>query len=108
MIFEVKPQFSSVDLDALAARIKTEIAIDGLKWSEEHKKEPVAFGIYKLRVGCIIEDSVETEVIMEQITDLEGEIEIDEEDDEGESTGNKVTVNDKLVQSVDIGAFQKI
>ena len=36
---------------------------------------------------------------------MEGDIEIDEEDDEGEPTSNKTTVNDKLVQSVDIGGL---
>jgi translation elongation factor EF-1beta len=30
--------------------------MDGLAWKEETKKEPVAFGIFKLIIGAVIED----------------------------------------------------
>ena len=32
------------------------IELDGLFWKTEYKKEPVAYGIYKLVIGCVVED----------------------------------------------------
>ena len=60
--------------------------MDGLVWKTEYKKEPVAFGIYKLIVGCVIEDEkISTDDLQEKIESFEDE-----------------------VQSVDIAAFNKI
>jgi len=56
VLFEVKPFDSETDLDAVAAKIFAEIVMDGLLWKTEYKKDPVAFGIYKLIIGCTIED----------------------------------------------------
>lgn len=56
ILWEVKPLDSETDLDAVAVRIK-KIVQDGLNWKEEHKKEPVAFGIMKLIIGAVIEDA---------------------------------------------------
>jgi len=56
VLFEVKPFDSETDLDAVAAKIFAEIILDGLLWKTEYKKDPVAFGIYKLIIGCTIED----------------------------------------------------
>lgn len=108
VLFDIKPQYSSVDLDILAERIRAEIVVDGLKWTDEHKKIPVAFTIFKLNLGCVILDTVETEDLIDKIMAIEGEIEIDEEDDDGEPTGNKLIVTEPLAQSVDIATFQKI
>jgi translation elongation factor EF-1beta len=81
----VKPWETETDLDALFLKIKA-IEMDGLIWKEEYKKEPIAYGINKLVVGCVIEDAkVSTE-------DLQEKIEAFEED----------------VQSVDIAIFSKI
>lgn len=108
VVFDVKPQYSTVDLDTLAERIRAEIRMEGLKWGEQYKKVPVAFGIYKLAIGCVIEDSVETELISELICEMKGQIQVDVEDEEGEATGEKETIEDNLAQSVDIALFQKL
>ena len=55
VMFEVKPCDSDTDLDALAKRI-FEIKMDGLYWKTEYKKEPVAFGIFKLIIAVTVED----------------------------------------------------
>ena len=39
----------------MAAKILT-IQMDGLYWKTEYKKEPVAYGIYKLIIGVSVED----------------------------------------------------
>merc|ERR1719263_2742431 len=57
IIFEVKPLDDTTDLDALAQRIFS-CERDGLIWkSGDYKKEPVAFGIFKLIIGFSCEDS---------------------------------------------------
>jgi len=74
------------DLDALAAKILA-IEKDGLFWKTEYKKEPVAFGIFKLIMGFVIEDdkvSVDNDIIPM----------LEEWEDE--------------VQSVDINSFNKL
>ena len=46
--------------------------MDGLVWKTEFKKEPVAFGVFKLLVACVIEDDkVPTDDIIEQIEAFE-------------------------------------
>lgn len=32
------------------------IEMDGLFWKTEYKKEPIAYGIHKLVIGCVVED----------------------------------------------------
>jgi len=86
VIFEVKPLESETDLDVLGARIIKEVAMDGLVWKTEFKKAPVAYGIFKIQIGCTIEDDkVSTDDIVEQIEGM-----------------------DDMVQSVDIAAFNKL
>merc|ERR1712066_959087 len=83
---DVKPFDDETDLDALAAKIKSEIAMDGLVWGQKHEKKPLAFGIFKLVVTAVVEDEkVSTDDLTEKI---------EEYDDE--------------VQSVDIAAFNKL
>ena len=65
VLIEVKPESDETDLDALAARILA-VERDGLTWKTEYKKEPVAFGIFKLLIGFVIEDdkvSVDNDII---------------------------------------------
>ena len=74
------------DLDALAAKILA-VEKDGLFWKTEYKKEPVAYGIFKLIIGFVIEDdkvSVDNDIIPM----------LEEWEDE--------------VQSVDIQSFNKL
>lgn len=55
-------------------------------WKTEYKKEPLAYGIFKLVVGCTIEDAKVS------VDDLQESIEAFED----------------LVQSVDIAVFNKV
>jgi translation elongation factor EF-1beta len=64
-----------------------EIKKDGLLWKTEFKKEPVAFGVWKLVIGCTVEDEkVSVDDLIEQIQDQ----------------------YEDNVQSVDIVAFNKV
>ena len=86
VMLEVKPLDDTIDLDALANKIFTEITQDGLFWKTEFKKEPVAFGIFKLIIGFSLEDEkVSVDGVVEKIEELED-----------------------FVQSVEIAAFNKI
>ena len=86
VMLEVKPLDSETNLDDLAAKIFAEVKQEGLFWKTEYKKEPVAFGIYKLVVGFSCEDEkVSVDDIVEKIEAYEEE-----------------------VQSVEILAFNKI
>ena len=61
------------------------IKMDGLQWKTEFKKEPIAFGVFKIVIGAAVEDEkVSVDMLQEKIEDLED------------------------VQSVDILAFNKI
>jgi elongation factor 1-beta len=85
VIFDVKVFEQEQDLDALAKKI-LELEMDGLQWRTEYKKIPVAFGMYKLQMGCTIEDD---KVLTDDIFD-------------------KITAWEDEVQSVDIASFQKV
>lgn len=86
VLLEVKPLDDTTDLDKLATGIIKNITQDGLYWKTEYKKEPVAFGIFKLIIGFSLEDEkVSVDDIVEKIEALEDE-----------------------VQSVEIAAFNKI
>jgi elongation factor 1-beta len=81
----VKPYEAETDLDELFKKVRT-IEMEGLVWKEEYKKEPIAFGVHKLVVGCVIEDEkVSTDDLQDAIQAFEEE-----------------------VQSVDIAVFSKI
>ena len=61
--------------------------MDGLFWKTEFKKEPVAFGVFKIVIGMTIEDEkVSVDDLIEKLTEHF-------EDD---------------IQSVDIAAFNKL
>lgn len=67
VVFDVKVYDQETDLTKLFEKIK-QISMDGLVWNEEPKIIPVAFGMNKLQVGCVVEDAkVSTEDIFEQI-----------------------------------------
>ena len=72
-------------MDTLAVKI-LDINMDGLTWKTEYKKEPVAFGVYKIVIGAVVEDEkVSTDLVEEAITAFEDE-----------------------VQSIDIQSFNKL
>ena len=86
VMLEVKPLDDTIDLDTLANKIFSDITQDGLFWKTEFKKEPVAFGIFKLIIGFSLEDEkVSVDGVVEKIEELED-----------------------FVQSVEIAAFNKI
>lgn len=71
VLYEVKPLDDTTDLDELAARILG-IKMDGLYWKTEYKKEPVAFGIFKLVIGVTVEDEkVSVDGLQEKIEEFE-------------------------------------
>ena len=87
VMLEVKPLDDTTNLDDLAARILKECAMDGAYWKTEYKKEPVAFGIFKLIVAVTIEDekvSVDNDLI------------------------EKIEAMDDMVQSTEIALFNKL
>ena len=60
--------------------------MDGLDWKTEYKKEPVAYGVFKIVIGAVVEDEkVSTDDVQEKIEAFE-----------------------ELVQSVDIVCFNKL
>lgn len=74
------------NLDDLAKKIM-EVEVDGLVWKKEYSKKPIAFGMEKLEIGCIIEDEkVGTDDLFEKI---QGKWE-------------------EEIQSIDIVQFQKL
>ena len=86
VMLEVKPLDDTIDLDALAKKLIAEVTQDGLFWKTEFKKEPVAFGIFKLIIGFSLEDD---KVSVDDIVE-------------------KIEAYDELVQSVEIAVFNKI
>ena len=86
VMLEVKPLDDTTSLDDLAKKIFSEITQEGLFWKTEYKKEPVAFGIFKLIIGFSCEDEkVSVDDVVEKIEALE-----------------------EFVQSVEIASFNKI
>ena len=85
IVWEVKPWGEDTNLEALADKIIA-IQMDGLHWKTEWKKEPVAYGIFKIQIGATVEDAkVSTDLVQEKIEEFEDD-----------------------VQSVDIVAFNKL
>ncbi len=74
VVFDVKVYEQEQDLKALAEKIY-QIVLDGLVWNKEPKILPIAFGMCKLQVGCVIEDDkVGTDDIFEIIEAWEDEV----------------------------------
>ena len=85
IVWDVKPWGEETDLEALANKILG-IEMDGLFWKTQWKKEPVAYGVFKIQIGATVEDDkVSTDLIQEAIEAFEDD-----------------------VQSVDIVAFNKL
>ena len=84
IIYDVKPWDDTIDTKEIEKKVR-EIEKDGLVWGAA-KILPVAFGIKKLQICCVVEDEkVSSDWLEEQITDIED-----------------------LVQSVDVVAFNKV
>lgn len=84
VLLDCKPWDDETDMKAFEESVRT-IVMDGLVWGAS-KLVPVAYGLKKLQIGCVIEDDkVSTEVLEEKILEFED-----------------------YCQSVDIAAFNKI
>lgn len=88
-----------------------DIKLNGLEWSVTCKKVPIAYGLMKLQIGCVIvDDLVNTDDIIERIECLGldeaaaqkhiARRDAGEEDDEEEPEG--------MVQSAEIVSFNKL
>jgi len=84
IVLDVKPWDDETDLDAMEKSVRSIVA-DGLLWGPS-KRLPVAFGVKKLQIGCVVEDDkIGTDFLEEKICEFED-----------------------YVQSVDIVSFNKI
>uniref|UniRef100_A0A7E4W0W9 DUF2431 domain-containing protein n=1 Tax=Panagrellus redivivus TaxID=6233 RepID=A0A7E4W0W9_PANRE len=84
IIYDVKPWDDTINTDDIEAAVRS-IQMEGLVWGAA-KKVPVAFGIVKLQICCVVEDEkVSSDALEEAITGFED-----------------------LVQSVDVVAFNKV
>jgi len=83
-LLDVKPWDDETDMKALEAQVRT-VEMDGMIWGAS-KLVPLAYGIKKLQIMCVIEDDkVSVDELQEKIQEFED-----------------------YVQSVDIAAFNKI
>lgn len=84
ILLDVKPWDDETDMKELEAAVRT-VVMDGLLWGAS-KLVPLAYGIKKLQICCVIEDDkVSVDELQEKIQEFED-----------------------FVQSVDIAAFNKI
>jgi elongation factor 1-beta len=84
IIYDVKPWDDTIVIDDIEKAVRG-IQMDGLVWGAA-KKVPVAFGLNKLQICCVVEDDkVSSDALEEAICDFED-----------------------LVQSVDVVAFNKV
>ncbi|CAH2238244.1 jg11523 [Pararge aegeria aegeria] len=84
IILDVKPWDDETDMKAMEDAVR-KITTDGLLWGAA-KLVPLAFGIKKLQISCVVEDEkISVDWLTEEIEKLED-----------------------LVQSVDIAAFNKV
>ena len=84
IILDIKPWDDETPLEDMEAAVRT-ISTEGLLWGKAERK-PVAFGVFKLVVSCVVEDDkVSLDWLEEKILEIED-----------------------FVQSVDVVAFNKI
>ncbi|CAL1681023.1 unnamed protein product [Lasius platythorax] len=84
IILDVKPWDDETDMKEMENAVR-KVETDGLLWGAS-KLVPLAFGIHKLQISCVVEDDkVSVDWLVEQIQELED-----------------------YVQSVDIAAFNKV
>jgi len=84
ILLDVKPWDDETDLDAMEKAVRS-IEADGLIWGQS-KRIPVAYGVMKLQIGCVVEDDkIGTDFLEENICAFED-----------------------YIQSVDIASFNKI
>ena len=84
ILLDVKPWDDETDMKVMENNVRT-IVMDGLLWGAS-KLIPLAYGIKKLQIMCVIEDD---KVSVDELTE-------------------KIEAFEDFVQSVDIAAFNKI
>lgn len=84
VLLDVKPWDDETDMKAMETEVR-KIKTDGLLWGAA-KLVPLAFGIHKLQISCVVEDD---KVSIDWLTE-------------------EIEKNEDFVQSVDIAAFNKI
>lgn len=84
ILLDVKPWDDETDMKEMEKNVRT-IEMDGLVWGAS-KLVPLAYGIKKLQIMCVIEDE---KVSVDELTE-------------------KIQEFEDFVQSVDIAAFNKI
>lgn len=84
ILLDVKPWDDETDMKQMENNVRT-IEMDGLIWGAS-KLIPLAYGINKLQIMCVIEDD---KVSVDELTE-------------------KIEAFEDFVQSVDIAAFNKI
>jgi translation elongation factor EF-1beta len=67
VVMEVKPWEAEQDLNKLWKKITTEVALEGLKWGEGCNLVDVAFGIKKIVMSCVVNMTVSTDDVVEQM-----------------------------------------
>lgn len=100
------------DLDEIT-RLAKEIKVEGMTWGEAVKKVPVAFGLYKLQLSCVIlDDVVNTSDITDQLEALgmteEQKERLRRRQDEGNDEDDDDDEVEGLVQSAEIVSFNKL
>ena len=84
ILLDIKPWDDETDMGAMEREVRS-IAMDGLIWGAS-KLVPVAFGVKKLQISCVVEDD---KVSVDELVE-------------------KIEAFEDYVQSVDIAAFNKI
>ena len=76
IIFDVKVFEQEQDLKVLGEKI-LEITMDGLVWKKEFSMIPIAYGMQKLQMTCVVEDDkVMTDDLFDKIQAWEDEVQI--------------------------------
>lgn len=103
LILDVKPWDDETDMKDLEKAVRS-IVMDGLLWGAS-KLVPLAYGIHKLQISCVIEDEkVSVDILTENI---EGQEDFVSPVNETNAENSKYLFSSQ-VQSVDIAAFNKI
>lgn len=66
-MIEIKPRSISIDLHEVEKAVR-QIKMEGLEWAGQSKTLPIAFGLNKLQMGCVIvDDLISTDDLIERI-----------------------------------------
>ena len=66
---EIKPWSEEQDLMVLFNKIKQTVQKDGLVWSQNCELKPVAFGLKKIALSAVINQTISMDEIIEEITE---------------------------------------